>query len=424
MKWSTRLPLIVLIVVILSASSACCSKPARQPSTRDPNSNYATTTSPHVTDHSNRESEVGCFPEKNEFLKNLADSNIQILSKPEKHDKCGEEWKTFGTCCNTQSLEKYVKEMSDKINSAKDSFFKDASALSSDTQGQIDILKKHVSEQLLTEETTDAQVNEVISNINKSKSNLDKLLHHFQKSQNKCLAKQIEFRTAALCGICSGRSLAFLSEGKAIISLESCSKTIQTCDNYWRHLIEIVDIIGDIESELKKVKQLAGVNDDIFESPKHQELLSFIKEANLRAHLKSCEHANNCSADTAIKICHSLITLKKSDPLTKKSIENVMKIQQSMSSLLSNMSHQLEREKEKAKAKKGKKEPTIQKSTAHSCKPTTPLSSQVSRPSRKLYLSGGYSYGEVTVWSSSYPSYSSTSTRSGSTWMSGGWKFP
>lgn len=424
MKSSSASCLIVIVVVALSISSACCLSKVNSRLHATPKRMSINTSNTQkgssTTTASSQDSEVGCFPEKNEFLQSLAQDRVGLLSKPQKIEKCGEEWSRFGTCCDTQSLDRYVKEMNGRIESARKGFLSDVVALSRDIQGQIDILTKHVSEKVLTDEKLIASVNKVVSSISASKATLDTILQTFEAHQNECLAMQLQFRSGSLCGICSGRSLAFISEGKAIISLEACKSTIQTCDNYWRQLIDIIDIIDNVEADLKKVKELSGVNDDIFKSPKHKELLTFIKQANLRSFLKSCEVTQNCHEKAAMGLCSTLMTIRKSDPLTKQSIESLEKTQETMNSVLSGMSNQLERER----SRKGQHGAFANGSASSVWSEASRTCASKASSLRKLCLSNGYSYGEVTVWSYNYASSSSYSTKYSSTWMSYTWRYP
>ena len=426
MKSSSVARLAVFVFLMLLSSSASRFNKAPPRSEKNARSNFRSKSQSSVSTKkaSRMGSQVGCFPDKNDFLTSLAEKNVRLLSQPQKVEKCGKEWSRFGSCCDTQSLESYVREMNGRTDAAKKSFFDDVVALSRDIEGQTEVLNKHVSELLLPDDELVATVGNVVSSISKSKGSLDDLLESFQTNQDQCLAKQLEFRAGSLCGVCSGRSLAFISGGKAIISLEACQATIETCDNYWRQLIEFVDTIDSVEAELLKVKELSGVNGDIFKSGKHKELLYFIRRAKLRSFLKSCSVAKNCNKTTATSICGLLMTIKKSDPLTRRSIESLEKTQKSMNSMLSSMSHKLERER----SAKGHSGPGLRpdRRAGSSSEPARARRSFTSEesPLRKLYLSSGFSYSEVTVWSSRYGTSSFYSTRPSSTHMSFFWRFP
>ena len=51
------------------------------------------------------------------FLRHLKDKNVTIFNETSSNNdgKCGDEWSTYGTCCDVGSLEEYAKNDAGEI---------------------------------------------------------------------------------------------------------------------------------------------------------------------------------------------------------------------------------------------------------------------------------------------------------------------
>ena len=73
----------------------------------------------------------------------------------------------------------------------------------------------------------------------------------FLKNIKDCFETIKVFRAGALCGICSGNSAAFLSEGKPKITQDTCVKITGSCAKSWQFMFETMRNLKSIQTASK-----------------------------------------------------------------------------------------------------------------------------------------------------------------------------
>ena len=137
------------------------------------------------------------------------------------YDHCGTEWSTYGSCC--------------KLESAKQFSIADKQVLELATSGVIKAMT--FQKQLLKPIIKDIN-NWLIQLKHKDQIFFSKkldILHAIvssddSTSHNTCWITELgKLRSSSLCSTCSGRSLDFFKNSRAIVNMDSCSAMLQGC---------------------------------------------------------------------------------------------------------------------------------------------------------------------------------------------------
>ena len=174
----------------------------------------------------------------NPFFNKLSSkiSNLELIRgepKISKENVCGGMWAVKGTCCDLEKLLKHVSKNSEVLTkAAKDlklnvikisSFQKPKHMTIIETSEYLLFLKKLI------------QVKQKAS---------------FLKSIDKCAAYMIEARSSSFCSICSGDSYRYFLNGKAIISMETCSSMVSNCKDFIEDTAEMLQSMESLASML------------------------------------------------------------------------------------------------------------------------------------------------------------------------------
>ena len=84
-----------------------------------------------------------CGPNKNPFIRTLLKEGVKLLGSPMKSEKCGDEWRTYGTCCDYRSLKIYQTLEHEGYQNSTHAFLDNLKTLvnSSDQNSEIIIAK-------------------------------------------------------------------------------------------------------------------------------------------------------------------------------------------------------------------------------------------------------------------------------------------
>lgn len=265
-----------------------------------------------------------CNTEKNPFLPYLVSMGVTLLKLPQKvQNKCIGEWDQFGTCCDSNSLASFAQSLSKSNTKIETEFTVDMQSIISVWTEQITFLRN-----ISTNQTHIRTLSEKLKLVKSSNEleekmfDIKNIMMSFSNHQHKCLQRQSTFRSLCLCGLCSGRSEAFFNGDKLTVEMSECKATIKECDPYWRSLIGLLQIVEKIELIWKEIKDISNLKTDVFEDDNHKELLQWIVKADLDKSLKTCD-AKTCDDTAAVRICSSLMSAHRKDPLTESSLENL-----------------------------------------------------------------------------------------------------
>jgi len=288
---------------------------------------------------------------KNSFIPILKDKGVKILDSPTKnYKKCGKEWSTYGACCDDSTLTTYAKE--DKQNIGKtfekmwdevsvlEKTLKELKPLSTVFSAKFKKLLGELGEGSLT--TTPMQ-----EAFNRFLEISDDLLKQDPKKEilTSCIDRLASMRSASLCNTCSGRSERYFSPaGLAQISLHDCQLTINDCVTTWKIMVKVISATTYMKKFMEQLQSSSSsLSRESFTST--DEVDAWMKEADIKAHLASCQTANNgkvtCPIEHSKSLCNKLIRLQrkvKKIPLVKGNdpdqIKSVSKLVSSKLSIL------------------------------------------------------------------------------------------
>lgn len=168
-------------------------------------------------------------------------SNLELIRgepKISKENVCGGMWAEKGTCCDLEKLLKHVSKDSKKLTKAAEDLKQNVIKMSS-FQKPKHMTLIETSEYLLF---------------------LKKLIHveqkaSFLKSLDKCAAYMVEARSSSFCSICSGDSYRYFLNGKAIISMQTCSSMVSNCKDFIEDTSEMLQSMESLASMLISASQ-------------------------------------------------------------------------------------------------------------------------------------------------------------------------
>ena len=191
---------------------------------------------------------------KNPTLKTLWKKKLISTNEyPEKtSDKCGTEWKDYGSCCQEKSVIDYVMKEKSQVNDYLSLVLHEIRS----SIDYIDISKLEYVHEMgrFNNGSLDNKLNQ--SNISKSEfgKNLTEygelltefhtFLHQmestFIKDQTLCAMEMNRLRSSSFCSVCSGRSDIYFMKGKAIIDQDTCTEFVSYCYDSWKILNYII----------------------------------------------------------------------------------------------------------------------------------------------------------------------------------------
>ena len=277
-----------------------------------------------------------CYSDKNPFIKNLKENGVKLFQTPQVvTNRCGSEWKTYGTCCEASSLETYIKKEFVLFSTTTQAFPKEIDGLISllqNTQKTFspmmrDSIKSLQHRILICSKTASAgptqneylmhkfkrselefistKATKIFEFVNIAKKELP-----IMSSRREVCVKKLEtIMTSALCSACSGRSESFFESSKALMKISDCKSVIDSCHDYWSSMIEIIDGLNEVRHLIQKAaEKVPGASSKLTKSSDY--LGGWLKKHDMKGNFKNCPSEQNCKDSAAQEICSSLIKIR------------------------------------------------------------------------------------------------------------------
>ena len=210
---------------------------------------------------------------KNPFLEKLKRENVVLYKQSQKYNsyKCGEEWRTFGTCCEEESLIQHAKRDSENIINATQKVANNLIGYSTiylHTYRASFLLKQMSQLIFIRLSPIQQSIKNVIEYMHqKEAQKFLKVTERIAKdpaflkdSLTRCMNEVSKVRAGANCGICSGRSSAFFEEDKVLITTQTCDSFVSVCSDPLRLLFEYLEeadtVIGFLARNFIGVKEI------------------------------------------------------------------------------------------------------------------------------------------------------------------------
>ena len=244
---------------------------------------------------------VSCSATANPFVSYLATKNIEIYSSPKfESSKCGFEWSTFGTCCNVTDLKNWAtKEITGFVASHR-SLVKQIEQLIAYMEDPLEKFKNNL--------TTEEQKAHYIS-YNRTVKSFPSCKDTFLTTQEVCNKELLGLKLGAACDSCSGRSKAFFSEGRALVSMSVCREVFGKCEDTWQALFVLVKIAW----KLINIGRLMDIKDERFlalanGSSPLRTITGWLNYYGLRGKMQTCLYTS-CDEGVMADVCNALIPL-------------------------------------------------------------------------------------------------------------------
>lgn len=150
---------------------------------------------------------------KNPLIAELKKRNVTILASPIKYEGCGGEWDLNGSCCEMNSMLKYVSKEANYINPLVESYKREVAEVNKVMVEFIQEMDKNLRA------SDDKSKNLEFININGS--TVKKISQEWlnkgpaiELSERACLNTLHKIRSRSLCYVCSGASRQYFTEGK------------------------------------------------------------------------------------------------------------------------------------------------------------------------------------------------------------------
>ena len=263
---------------------------------------------------------VSSCPNNNPYIIQLTQTSLYNSPKFGVN-KCGDEWKTYGTCCNEYQLpseakndqtriETAVSVINDQIkqfNGALESLFTHIKRYASfpptqwDTNVNNNIIKV---KQILDRPSTIAFFQEFTS--------IDKIdAASFAAENNKCWSLISRARSSSLCSTCSGRSEVYFLDNKALISEAFCHRLMGECKSSFENLVQFVKAISFMNSIYKELSPVGiQINSDAkVRMSLAQEYWRVISEDGIPNLFKT--YSPSSAPEVTVSLCNKFIQLRK-----------------------------------------------------------------------------------------------------------------
>ena len=277
---------------------------------------------------------MSCEP-KNPFIGYLVHGGVQMFDTPTiNSNRCGDEWKIYGSCCEESSLVNYAIKDKAKILEASESVWVSMTSLSAIFSSIFDHLNTKIRARGAVSED-DKQILEAISSndLNKVitlKYNLLMVNGSIEDSFKGCWAYLSDSRSSSLCSSCSGRSRSFFEDQKMVISSESCIKMDQMCMNSFTTIVKYLDSITEIIGIVGKYKNHNG--EAFFNDTGDHLLLKLSRLKKSHVHMLvneileiKQERKNSIPQAYKYKLCETMVNLGKAPFVVR--VDHLMKSQ-------------------------------------------------------------------------------------------------
>ena len=211
---------------------------------------------------------------KNPFLSFIQSKNVKILETSIiNEDKCGSEWKEYGTCCELDSLITYSindkKTIREAVSVTKE-YTKSTVSQIFDLAEKLTSRKSHKSNlnrtRLFNLDERFVQELEVYFEESRGFSNL-KIYQPgptYDHSLDKCWEYMEKLRSTALCSTCSGRSQVYFLNEKAIVTEESCHELLGVCSRSFGYSLDFMKIMTEVGERLVSASLLIDIGSQFY----------------------------------------------------------------------------------------------------------------------------------------------------------------
>ena len=317
---------LTLLSILLYATITNCTFQT-DPSSKSapPQSNTPSSNSSHVTTKNQEESScVG----KNIFLGIAHQSkSLTVLSSihyDENPNYCRNEWNVYGSCCDVNSVQAYIKKDRLEVNSFVGFLKKELNLTmrsSSDVLTRLEEIitsqRKGILHQFLKEKGRSMDYSAWRfagwrDQVNLQQERLGKVVKKFERSMKSCSHEMNRLRSASLCSFCSSRAEKYFYKNKAIIDMETCDEHIEYCFRSWvlfRRLERSIRKLGMVLLEMKKADLSLGV--PLVTGKLLQSVNKWFKSANISKSIKEecTSKIEGCPNQTKVHLCERSLNL-------------------------------------------------------------------------------------------------------------------
>lgn len=237
----------------------------------------------------------GTCANKNSMLEKLRGAGVTIYALPKPNSQyCSDEWKPNGTCCDPLSAGAAMKRKTDKNTQEVATMIREIESLPGALQAFQ--LKAELMMPYSSRGQTRQKMQKVVDYINSNKRNI-------QNSQSGCMKRLNSVTRASTCNICSGQSQRFFNGKKILMRQEDCRDIIDDCEQAWRSVVHILDLLDTYTTEVKKTYK-GKLADEHFDS-----LQSMDKKHKLSQNFDKCPKMQQCDGETVSAICENLVSI-------------------------------------------------------------------------------------------------------------------
>lgn len=199
----------------------------------------------------------------NIFREILKNQNVMILPQPSfDSPSCGLEWKTFGTCCDTNSLTVAVLRDNDLIRQQQTKVASELSRVEKITA----LFKDHLAFQQKRTEfmRLDSKNKTLVEALFRIESQLNT---DFGTKLAGCWNRMAMLRNASVCFTCTSRSHIFFSNNTfAVMDQNTCLSAVASCQASFTDIARSSEIASKLLNAMDTLIYLTG------KTPRHPEL--------------------------------------------------------------------------------------------------------------------------------------------------------
>ena len=248
----------------------------------------------------------------NPLIDILSTKGVKVFktAQPSTSPVCKSEWQAFKTCCDSTSLLQYVKADSERLRNSMAEVRKELAQstqmLKLPIQTIITMFKFPFLKTTVLQEIDLNAIKNMLNHLN--------LAPVQYAEQAACFQRMTAIRTSSLCYTCSGRSATFFNQGRALMSMQDCQKTISVCGTTWKAMVDLVDGITRVNEIYKLIKKyLPKSKRKAPDMDSAVTLENWLQTTDIRSFLKECTApGSKCPPKSASNICEDLISLERS----------------------------------------------------------------------------------------------------------------
>ena len=187
----------------------------------------------------------------NPFSSHLKESNVKLLEVPiiSPGNSCGDEWHSYGVCCDESNLRDYVAKDKSEILEAVQNVTKVFKGFFH----SIKRIKRNVLN--ITNKNTENEFEEKWKPVFNFVRGEDSLFFFkfmrkvmvpggFHANMSSCWTKIVESRSTALCSVCSGRSDLFFTQKKILMVDSDCDSILSECTPAFDTMVKTLETLS------------------------------------------------------------------------------------------------------------------------------------------------------------------------------------